>query len=688
MATIVADVGGGNWNTGSTWVGGVAPTAADDAQLTVTSGNVTIAATAACRSLDCTGYVGTLTHNTGIALNIGDGTAGLGNIALKLVAGMTYTLGSASTSAISFISTSATQQTIATGGKTCGNTTINGSGSSYLLSDSFTTGTPAAFTVTQGIFDSGTQAMTVGSFSSSGTLTRTVTITSSTITCTNAGGNAWAFTVITNLTFNSTGSTIVMSGGTGGAATTFSGGGLTYATVQFTGSGVSALSGANTFATLTRTGTASKTGAFQLGGNQTVTSALNLDGNSSTNRMLVQSTVLGTARTITITAATVSASNVDFSDITLSVATDLSAVTGKSGDCGGNSGITFTTAATQTATGTASFTWSTHGWTSRVPLPQDDVVINNAFSASQVITADMPRLGKSIDFTGATGTPALTVSAAIVTSYGSLTFISAMTITITTTTWNFEGRGSFTITSAGRDFSNISPTFQAPGGTYTLQDAFMVSAKTLALNLGTFTAGSFNVTALSLGIANVTGLTVNMGSGTWTLTSTGNVFNLNANTLATVNPQTSTIVISNTSSSAKAVYGGGRSFNVLNIPTGGSGTITIGNSSTYAVMRVTAPKTIEFIAGTTQTIGRLELIASAGNVATIASSVAASPATLTSSFYMHQFNFISVQDITVSGTSKWYAGRNSTNVSGNSGWQLRAGSSVFNSPGSMLGLAI
>ena len=53
MATRTAAAGGGNWTAGATWVGGVAPTAADDAVLDATSGNVTIDSGAVCRSLDC-----------------------------------------------------------------------------------------------------------------------------------------------------------------------------------------------------------------------------------------------------------------------------------------------------------------------------------------------------------------------------------------------------------------------------------------------------------------------------------------------------------------------------------------------------------------------------------------------------------------------------------------------------------
>lgn len=77
MATITAAAGGGNWTAGGTWVGGVAPTAADDVLLTVTSGNVTADTGSVCRSVDCTGYINTLTiANSTTALSVGDASGG------------------------------------------------------------------------------------------------------------------------------------------------------------------------------------------------------------------------------------------------------------------------------------------------------------------------------------------------------------------------------------------------------------------------------------------------------------------------------------------------------------------------------------------------------------------------------------------------------------------------------------
>lgn len=126
------------WSTGANWsVGGVAqaspPTATDDALVGsgtgATNAALTITAGAVCQSLDFTGYTGTATHNAAATLTIGGSGLNAANIAIKLVAGMTYTLNNATTSAIQLLTTNATAtttaQTITTAGKTIGNLTLN-----------------------------------------------------------------------------------------------------------------------------------------------------------------------------------------------------------------------------------------------------------------------------------------------------------------------------------------------------------------------------------------------------------------------------------------------------------------------------------------------------------------------------------------------------------------------------------
>ncbi len=185
--------------------------------------------------------------------------------------------------------------------------------------------------------------------------------------------------------------------------------------------------------------------------------------------------------------------------------------------------------------GTNGGNWSNAAnWTSRVPLPQDDVVINASFGASQTITADMARLGKSINWTGATGSPTFAINSTPNTIYGSLTLISGMTLT-TGQTLTFEGRNSFTFTSGGKTFGSI--TMQMLGGTLTMQDHLTLgSANTFTLNNGTFDANGFNVTTGFFSSNNSNTRTITMGSGTWTLTgNAGTIWTTSTSTNLTLN---------------------------------------------------------------------------------------------------------------------------------------------------------
>ncbi len=663
MGTITAAVGGGAWTTGATWVGGVAPTAADDALLTSASGNVTIGTGAVCRSLNCSTYTGTLTHTSGVTLTIGDATAGLSSIALTLVSGMTYTLGSVTSSAISFISTSSTQQTITTGGKTLGNWTVNGVGSSYLLSDSNTVGATATVTLTNGTLNTNGQTCSWGLFSSSNSNTRTLTLGASAISITGTSATSWTTSTSTNLTLNANTSTITLTG----AASGMTGGG-TYNNIVLSGSGVQAFSGGTpTVANFTRTGTAVKTDGLSITGSFTVTGTLTLNGNSVLNRLNITSSAIGSSRTIT--AATVSVTNADFTDITGAGAGswNLAAITGNSGDGGGNSGITFTTAASQTWSGTSGGNWSANAWTSRVPLPQDDVTINAAFSASQTITADMPRLGKSVVFTGASGTPTFSNSSVPTTLYGSLTLISGMVIS-GSQQLSFGGRSSFTITSAGNSFGG-DIKFSSPSGTYTLQDAFVTSGLFI-VNNGTFTTNSQALTAQKL--QSTSGLTRAMNFGSSLITLTGNsvsVYHTPTTTGLTLNAGTSKILLTDTSSTLKEFNGGNNStFYDLEATGGGTGAIVLNSPFTFHQIKINAPKTLQFPSGQTITVSDFVATGSAGNIVTLISSTSGTTATMSKSSGIISCDYLSIKDNTVAGGAAWYAGANSTSVSNVSGW--------------------
>ena len=681
MATLYLKSAGGNFN-GANWsatsaagVDSLTPTAADNCVLELLSGALTINSGSVCRSLDTTSgvsnYAGTITHTAAVTLAIGDATAGAGNVALKLNSGMTYTLGNATTSAISFISTSATQQTIATGGKTLGNWTINGAGSSYLLSDANTIGATATVTVTTGTLDTNGQTCSWGLFVRSGSSTVTLTFGASAITLTGTG-TVWSWATISSLTVTANTATVTMNG----AAASFSSGAKDWngLTVVMSGSGTATVTagGAFTVATFTRTGTAVKTDALTVTGPFTVTGTFTGTGNSVTNRLLVQSNTLGTARTIT--AATVSLTNVDFMDITGAGAA--SPFTGTSlGDCQGNSGITFTTAATQTWQGTSGGNWSDSAkWTSRVPLPQDDVSIASAFSASQTVQADMPRLGKSISWVGTTGSPTWgTGSLSGWSIFGSLTLVAAMNDpNFGGSTFSLRGRGAQTFTSAGR-VVGLSMSVFAFGGSYTLQDALNATNVGFQLFNGTFDLNGFTFTTSSV-IADsgaVCALVMTNAAVGLTTTGAGNIWRLN-NANTTLTATGSTVTISTASANSRTFQGGGKTYGTLTYTVAGStGALVITGANTFTTINfsdVTNARTLTLPSSTTTTVTNFNVNGTAGKLMTVNSSTSGVAATLSKSSGTVSVDYLSIKDSTATGGASWPAGIHSTNVSGNTGW--------------------
>lgn len=541
MANRYAVAAGGNWTANGTWSttdGGaadtVAPTASDDVFLTANSGNVTISANSVGKSLNCTGYTGTLTHN-GFSLTLS------GN--LTMVAGMTYTPTENVSCVLSFI----VDATITTGGKLVHRVQLNGTNADLTLGDNL---------------------------------------------------SFWA-SKTTHLNMVSSGTTVILNGFT-------------------------------------------------------------VSGNSATNRVLVLSNTLGTARTITNTTGTFA--NADFRDITLSTAADLSAITGLSGDCGGNTNITFTTAATQTATGNSA-NWSTSTWTSRVPLPQDDVVLS--LTAGQTLTNDMPRMGKSISVTTAM---ILSTNTVAQTLYGGLDLTNLATFTVGTTgSWTFEGRGSHTITSAGKTFGS-AVTINPIGGTYTLGDAFSNTNAGISHSAGTINDGGFSVSLATQYFTSNNPTLVK--SGTWTISGTGTKWT--AGTSASIT-DTGTIILSDTSASSKTFTGSGRTYNDLLINGGGAGAIIITGANTFNRIYTDGggTKSITLQGSTTTTIASGLGLANGTNVITFTAS-AGSATVAKSGGGTVGWDYLNLTNIIASTANTWYAGANSTDGGGNTNWIFTA----------------
>ncbi len=563
------NVDGGNWSAGANWSLGHAPDATENAlfDCAFNAGKtVTVDAAASCLNMDWTGAANSPTLTTSAELYT------YGNV--TFIAAMTIN----GTSGIRFYATA--PSVLTTNGVTLG-----GNGTLRLLMATTLTLADAVNTnrtiqQNSGEFiTAGHNVTTTGTFNPANVAGGTLTPSSSTITCGDFTPGANAYTLTANTaTINVTGT---------GA---FAGGAIaTYNNINLNGT-AHTVSGAFTCATLTRNGTATTTDTLTLTSGTTLTcTTFVMKGNSATNRLLVQSSTLGSPATITATNWTGTA-NVDIMDITATNAVDLSAITGLSGDCGGNTGITFTVAAAQTSASTD--TWSTAAkWTSRVPLPQDDV------TCSHNSTIDMPRIGKSITFTG---TPTVTLGANRAL-YGSLTLVSGMTYTDTANT-EFRGRGVFTVTSAGKQI--YSPRFYAPTGKYTLQDD-MVAPSNLRTDAGDLDFNGKSVTVLSFSNAFVDIARTVTLTGTLTLTDTGAVQKFYKPTNATLVVTSSTIVLTSSLANAQTFTGGGATYNNLTIQGAGAYALTISGSNTFNTVYVDASqavKTLIYTDTTTQTV--------------------------------------------------------------------------------------
>lgn len=565
-----------------------------------------------------------------------------------------------------------------------GGFSVPGSGDTVTLDGSSGGGTvtmTAGVTVTSitmgaftGTLDTNGQTVTVsGLWDGGGVGTRTVTLGASVITV-----GSWDFFPSTNLTFNANTSVITMNG----ISAVFFSGGLTYHEVIMTWSANQTLYGAATYTNLKRIPSSTGSSSLYIFGTQTVTGTFTVTGyDSANNRTLIASYTKGTA--FTITAAAVSASNADFQDTTGAGAGswDLSAITGGSGDCGGNSGITFTTGATQywyTAT-TGAKTWSTAGnWylgsggtggAGRVPLPQDTARFDSASigAASTTITQDMPRI-PATDWTGVTNTPTWTTSTAA-SFFGSITLVSGMTLTSSLATYTYEGRGSSTLTSAGKSWGQKIFTIDCVGGTLTLGDAFL-STQLWTFSSGTFNDGGYNFTFSSLSHGN--GTKTITGSGIWSLTGTsGNVWQAAATwtVSGTITVRFTGALVSNLS----MLPGTGTTYYLIEFATTGAfenrftGAITATNG--IYVDASAAARTLLFTAGTTNTVGNMTRDAGT-NVITLGSITAANHNLVKSGGGvingLHHMN-ISRSQATPS-TNTWYANIDSVDSGNNSGW--------------------
>ena len=504
--------------------------------------------------------------------------------------------------------------------------TINTFGGTVQLADALNMGANI-LTVTNGTFTTNGYNVTAGSLTSSDTTPRTINLGASTLTL--SGSTPISF-VATNLTFNAGTTTINL---TGTVNISFSGAGQTFNNVNFNAGStyLYSFTGANTFANLYFLPVVGSTGILTatFAANQIITGTLTCSGASAVRRFCMQasSTIVGTQRTLTV--GTIIANDCDFRDIAIAGTAAGSSPT-RAGDCGGNSGINFPAAKSVYWNLAGTQNWTATAWASssggtpdvnNFPLAQDTAVFDGVGASAAVTINQSWNIG-SFDARFSSGF-SLTISVGFgtVCVYGDWKLGGSFGYTgPQSSALYFCGRNTQTISSVGVQWGN--PIVINSTSTVQLADALTMAFAThsISLNSGTFDAVSYNVTTAGFGGSGSVNSTLKMGSGTWTLTGAGGVFN-NNNNYITVYKGTANIILSDsTNSSARNITASGVCLNKVTIGGGAATAQTLTFVVGMIISELASTKTVAFsilFPATVLYFGKWSVTGTVGNVVTV-----------------------------------------------------------------------
>lgn len=463
-------------------------------------------------------------------------------------------------------------------------------------------------------------------FSVSGSDAKTLTLGASAI---NIGTSANEYSGIgaslnlesgTGLTFNANTSTITI-GSTSAVNTNNSylyGGGFTFRTVVMNGV-ESTITSANTFTNGFTKNAVSNLSFLKVYANQIVSGGTFQLAGAAASRLIVLSDICRVQRVFTLTGtAARTLSYVSFADISLSFS---SSVGGTSiGDLLNNSGITFTPPVTRYLVlggATKSFS-STTAWSATsggatgatAPLPQDSVIFNAASGAGQ-LDVDSFYFGTGIATSG--------FAAAI-------NFISAEQYILgqpNDAAGVFNGAGTAIIFrfSSSIALPSLPDTVVIDGGSAT---ATMSANQTIAIGQISVLSGNFDTSSYSLSASSIVGFgsgsgirqvndttigkTYSFGSSIITLSSAAPLYFYS---LDTVNAGTSTIEFTSTSIAGIIPVLANKTLHNLKLTPGSAAAIYAGLSGATFNNITLSPHTslvkINFIAGTTTTIGSMSI---------------------------------------------------------------------------------
>jgi len=288
--------------------------------------------------------------------------------------------------------------------------------------------------------------------------------------------------------------------------------------------------------------------------------------------------------------------------------------------------------------------WSaTTAWVEgAIPVNGDDVVAT-ATSGNLVVDAS-PYL-KSFDLTNYTGTLSGTSDIRIHLASGTNVCLFAGVITYTGRLVLMADNGAtINLTTNGKTLGILYTDFYNSSlGTVSLQDDLTCSSYiTVASTI--FNTNNHNISCTQFTDGN-TGIPriLNLGTSQITCTGTGNVWKLTLNEL-TANLGSSTIIISNTSATAKTFTGAGQTYGTVTF-SGDNTTIVDNNTFTTLNVNTAGLATgLIFTINSTQTVTNFTTNGYASNLAKISSSSAGTAFTLTTASAQISVDYMSIKD--------------------------------------------
>jgi hypothetical protein len=306
------------------------------------------------------------------------------------------------------------------------------------------------------------------------------------------------------------------------------------------------------------------------------------------------------------------------------------------------------------------------------PVSGDDVVFDAGSDSGAGFTVTVVATGptiRNLTISGLdqamilAGTPAWTIQGSISLPASNFTWSASGTVTLS------GAASSRTILTNGVTI-NGGFTFNSAGSDWTLQSALTMGGNdSVTLTAGDLDLAGYAVSCQSFLITGTSTRALTMGAATVSVSNSGNAWSAGTTTNLTFDAGTSNIIMTR-NANAKTFVGGGLTY--YNVSQGGSGPLTISGANTFNDIqnpyKTTGATSILFTAGVTQTVSAFTASGEAGRVLTIESTVAASAATLSKASGTVDLDYLSLQDSTATGGASFYAGNNSTDVSGNTGW--------------------